>query len=107
MKHLFALLFKTDNRIVYSGYHRLILGIYTEEGFYYIYELNVNNQINVRTYYNLLKDNDFEKSDFKPIEKEKLENILTEHKSGIIKCIFSDNSIPLKKFLEDLLKNNK
>ena len=63
---LFTLLFKTDNRKIYSGNNMVILGK-VQDNIIKIFSLKVNNTVRIDTYFRLLVENDFLKSDFKTV----------------------------------------
>lgn len=98
---LFTLLFKTDNRRIYSGNNMVILGKVQNEDIK-IFSLKVNNTVRIDTYFRLLIENDFLKSDFKTVDIQKLKNFIQKNKTLLQSYRFTGNCIDLKNFVENL-----
>lgn len=99
---IFAILFKKNRT-----YNKLMLGKVGKDkngtermG---IYTLEVNNTINLKYYYTLLKEGDFSNTNFKIIEETELEKLLENKKDKILKAIFSNKDSKIKLFLKNLL----
>lgn len=99
---IFAILFK-KNKI----YNKLLLGKVGKDkngiervG---IYTLEVNNTVNLKHYYKLLKEGDFSNTNFKIVEETDLEKLLENKKDKILKAIFSNKDSKIKLFLKKLL----
>lgn len=99
---IFAILFK-KNKI----YNKLLLGKVGKDkngiervG---IYTLEVNNTVDLKYYYKLLKEGDFSNTNFKIITYEDLQKILEDRKNRIIKAIFQNKDSKIKIFLKNLL----
>lgn len=99
---IFAILFKKN-----KTYNKLILGKIGKDqngtkriG---IYTLEVNNTVNLKYYYKLLKEGDFSNTNFKIIEETDLEKLLENKKDKILKAIFSNKDSKIKLFLKNLL----
>lgn len=99
---IFAILFKKN-----KTYNKLILGKIGKDkngtekiG---IYTLEVNNTVNLKYYYKLLKEGDFSNTNFKIVEETDLEKLLENKKDKILKAIFSHKDSKIKLFLKNLL----
>lgn len=99
---IFAILFK-KNKI----YNKLLLGKIGKDkngiervG---IYTLEVNNTVDLKYYYKLLKEGDFSNTNFKIIDYVDLQEILKNEKNKIIKAIFQNKDSKIKLFLKNLL----
>lgn len=99
---IFAILFKKN-----KTYNKLILGKIGKDknglkkiG---IYTLEVNNTVNLKYYYKLLKEGDFSNTNFKIVEETDLEKLLENKKDKILKAIFSNKDSKIKLFLKNLL----
>lgn len=104
---IFAILFKKDNKKVYGGYNKLMLGkiVKNEKGENKIgiYSLDVNSNVNIKYYYTLLKEGDFSNSNFKVIELEELKKNIENKKDMILKAMFSKKDNEIKDFVKNLL----
>lgn len=99
---IFAILFKKN-----KTYNKLLLGKIGKDkngteriG---IYTLEVNNTVNLKYYYKLLKEGDFSNTNFKIIDYVDLQEILKNEKNKIIKAIFQKKDSKIKLFLKNLL----
>lgn len=108
----FLILLETDNLFENKDMNDLILGKYgtfkdkdnKEKIGYRIYQLKVNNMVNIKFYYKLLLEGDFSDSDFKEVEIDRLKTVILSRKSSVKKWLFNGVCGGLENYIKEILE---
>lgn len=108
----FLILLETDNLFGNKDMNDLILGKYgvfkdkdnKEKIGYRIYQIKVNNMVNVNFYYKLLLGGDFSDSDFKEVEIDRLKTGILSRKSSVKKWLFNGVCGGLENYIKEILE---
>lgn len=108
----FLILLETDNLFGNKDMNDLILGKYgifkdkdnKEKIGYRIYQIKVNNMVNVNFYYKLLLGGDFSDSDFKEVEIDRLKTGILSRKSSVKKWLFNGVCGGLENYIKEVLE---
>ena len=108
----FLILLETNNLFENKDMNDLILGKYgvfkdkdnKEKIGYRIYQIKVNNMVNVNFYYKLLLGGDFSDSDFKEVENDRLKTGILSRKSSIKKWLFNGVCGGLENYIKEILE---
>lgn len=108
----FLILLETDNLFGNKDMNDLILGKYgtfkdkdnKEKIGYRIYQIKVNNMVNVNFYYKLLLGGDFSDSDFKEVEIDRLKTVILSRKSSVKKWLFNGVCEGLENYIKEILE---
>lgn len=71
---------------------------------YRIYQIKVNNMVNVNFYYKLLLGGDFSDSDFKEVEIDRLKTGILSRKSSVKKWLFNGVCGGLENYIKEILE---
>ena len=108
----FLILLGTNNLFENKDMNDLILGKYgvfkdkdnKEKIGYRIYQIKVNNMVNVNFYYKLLLGGDFSDSDFKEVEIDKFKTGILSRKSSVKKWLFNGVCGGLENYIKEILE---
>lgn len=108
----FLILLETNNLFENKDMNDLILGKYgifkdkdnKEKIGYRIYQIKVNNMVNVNFYYKLLLGGDFSDSDFKEVENDRLKTGILSRKSSVKKWLFNGVCGGLENYIKEILE---
>ena len=108
----FLILLETNNLFENKDINDLILGKYgvfkdkdnKEKIGYRIYQIKVNNMVNVNFYYKLLLGGDFSDSDFKEVEIDRLKTVILSRKSSVKKWLFNGVCGGLENYIKEILE---
>ena len=108
----FLILLETDNLFGNKDMNDLILGKYgtfkdkdnKEKIGYRIYQIKVNNMVNVNFYYKLLLGGDFSDSDFKEVEIDRLKTGILSRKLSVKKWLFNGVCGGLENYIKEILE---
>ena len=108
----FLILLGTNNLFENKDMNNLILGKYgvfkdkdnKEKIGYRIYQIKVNNMVNVNFYYKLLLGGDFSDSDFKEVEINRLKTGILSRKSSVKKWLFNGVCGGLENYIKEILE---
>ena len=108
----FLILLETNNLFENKDMNDLILGKYgvfkdkdnKEKIGYRIYQIKVNNMVNVNFYYKLLLGGDFSDSDFKEVEIDRLKTGILSRKSSVKKWLFNGVCGGLENYIKEILE---
>lgn len=108
----FLILLETNNLFENKDINDLILGKYgvfkdkdnKEKIGYRIYQIKVNNMVNVNFYYKLLLGGDFSDSDFKEVEIDRLKTGILSRKSSVKKWLFNGVCGGLENYIKEILE---
>ena len=108
----FLILLETNNLFENKDMNDLILGKYgvfkdkdnKEKIGYRIYQIKVNNMVNVNFYYKLLLGGDFSDSDFKEVEINRLKTGILSRKSSVKKWLFNGVCGGLENYIKEILE---
>ena len=108
----FLILLETNNLFENKDMNDLILGKYgvfkdkdnKEKIGYKIYQIKVNNMVNVNFYYKLLLGGDFSDSDFKEVEIDRLKTVILSRKSSVKKWLFNGVCGGLENYIKEILE---
>ena len=108
----FLILLGTNNLFENKDMNDLILGKYgvfkdkdnKEKIGYRIYQIKVNNMVNVNFYYKLLLGGDFSDSDFKEVEIDRLKIGILSRKSSVKKWLFNGVCGGLENYIKEILE---
>lgn len=108
----FLILLGTNNLFENKDMNDLILGKYgvfkdkdnKEKIGYRIYQIKVNNMVNVNFYYKLLLGGDFSDSDFKEVEIDRLKTVILSRKSSVKKWLFNGVCGGLENYIKEILE---
>lgn len=108
----FLILLGTNNLFENKDINDLILGKYgvfkdkdnKEKIGYRIYQIKVNNMVNVNFYYKLLLGGDFSDSDFKEVEIDRLKTGILSRKSSVKKWLFNGVCGGLENYIKEILE---
>ena len=108
----FLILLGTNNLFENKDMNDLILGKYgvfkdkdnKEKIGYRIYQIKVNNMVNVNFYYKLLLGGDFSDSDFKEVENDRLKTGILSRKSSVKKWLFNGVCGGLENYIKEILE---
>ena len=108
----FLILLETNNLFENKDMNDLILGKYgvfkdkdnKEKIGYRIYQIKVNNMVNVNFYYKLLLGGDFSDSDFKEVEIDRLKTVILSRKSSVKKWLFNGVCGGLENYIKEILE---
>ena len=108
----FLILLETNNLFENKDMNDLILGKYgvskdkdnKEKIGYRIYQIKVNNMVNVNFYYKLLLGGDFSDSDFKEVEIDKFKTVILSRKSSVKKWLFNGVCGGLEYYTKEILE---
>ena len=108
----FLILLETNNLFENKDMNDLILGKYgvfkdkdnKEKIGYRIYQIKVNNMVNVNFYYKLLLGGDFSDSDFKEVEIDRLKTVILSRKSSVKKWLFNGVCGDLENYIKEILE---
>ena len=108
----FLILLGTNNLFENKDMNNLILGKYgvfkdkdnKEKIGYRIYQIKVNNMVNVNFYYKLLLGGDFSDSDFKEVEIDRLKTGILSRKSSVKKWLFNGVCGGLENYIKEILE---
>lgn len=108
----FLILLETNNLFENKDMNDLILGKYgvfkdkdnKEKIGYRIYQIKVNNMVNVNFYYKLLLGGDFSDSDFKEVEIDRLKTGILSRKSNVKKWLFTGVCGGLESYIKEILE---
>ena len=108
----FLILLETNNLFENKDINDLILGKYgvfkdkdnKEKIGYRIYQIKVNNMVNVNFYYKLLLGGDFSDSDFKEVENDRLKTGILSRKSSVKKWLFNGVCGGLENYIKEILE---
>lgn len=108
----FLILLGTNNLFENKDMNDLILGKYgvfkdkdnKEKIGYRIYQIKVNNMVNVNFYYKLLLGGDFSDSDFKEVEINRLKTVILSRKSSVKKWLFNGVCGGLENYIKEILE---
>ena len=108
----FLILLGTNNLFENKDINDLILGKYgvfkdkdnKEKIGYRIYQIKVNNMVNVNFYYKLLLGGDFSDSDFKEVEINRLKTGILSRKSSVKKWLFNGVCGGLENYIKEILE---
>ena len=108
----FLILLETNNLFENKDMNDLILGNYgvfkdkdnKEKIGYRIYQIKVNNMVNVNFYYKLLLGGDFSDSDFKEVEIDRLKTGILSRKSSVKKWLFNGVCGGLENYIKEILE---
>ena len=108
----FLILLETNNIFENKDMNDLILGKYgvfkdkdnKEKIGYRIYQIKVNNMVNVNFYYKLLLGGDFSDSDFKEVENDRLKTGILSRKSSVKKWLFNGVCGGLENYIKEILE---
>lgn len=108
----FLILLGTNNLFENKDMNDLILGKYgvfkdkdnKEKIGYRIYQIKVNNMVNVNFYYKLLLGGDFSDSDFKEVEIDRLKTGILSRKSSVKKWLFNGVCGGLENYIKEILE---
>lgn len=108
----FLILLGTNNLFENKDMNDLILGKYgvfkdkdnKEKIGYRIYQIKVNNMVNVNFYYKLLLGGDFSDSDFKEVENDRLKTVILSRKSSVKKWLFNGVCGGLENYIKEILE---
>ena len=108
----FLILLGTNNIFENKDMNDLILGKYgvfkdkdnKEKIGYRIYQIKVNNMVNVNFYYKLLLGGDFSDSDFKEVEIDRLKTVILSRKSSVKKWLFNGVCGGLENYIKEILE---
>ena len=108
----FLILLETNNLFENKEMNDLILGKYgvfkdkdnKEKIGYRIYQIKVNNMVNVNFYYKLLLGGDFSDSDFKEVENDRLKTGILSRKSSVKKWLFNGVCGGLENYIKEILE---
>lgn len=108
----FLILLGTNNIFENKDMNDLILGKYgvfkdkdnKEKIGYRIYQIKVNNMVNVNFYYKLLLGGDFSDSDFKEVEIDRLKTVILSRKSSVKKWLFNEVCGGLENYIKEILE---
>ena len=108
----FLILLETNNLFENKDMNDLILGKYgvfkdkdnKEKIGYRIYQIKVNNMVNVNFYYKLLLGGDFSDSDFKEVEIDRLKTGILSRKSSVKKWLFNGVCGGLENCIKEILE---
>ena len=92
-KEYFLIIVETNN-----------LSINKEKIGYRIYQIKVNNMVNVNFYYKLLLGGDFSDSDFKEVENDRLKTGILSRKSSVKKWLFNGVCGGLENYIKEILE---
>ena len=108
----FLILLGTNNLFENKDMNDLILGKYgvfkdkdnKEKIGYRIYQIKVNNMVNVNFYYKLLLGGDFSDSDFKEVKIDRLKTGILLRKSSVKKWLFNGVCGGLENYIKEILE---
>ena len=108
----FLILLETNNLFENKDMNDLILGKYgvfkdkdnKKKIGYRIYQIKVNNMVNVNFYYKLLLGGDFSDSDFKEVENDRLKTGILSRKSSVKKWLFNGVCGGLENYIKEILE---
>ena len=108
----FLILLGTNNLFENKDINDLILGKYgvfkdkdnKEKIGYRIYQIKVNNMVNINFYYKLLLGGDFSDSDFKEVEIDRLKTGILSRKSSVKKWLFNGVCGGLENYITENLE---
>ena len=108
----FLILLGTNNLFENKDINDLILGKYgvfkdkdnKEKIGYRIYQIKVNNMVNINFYYKLLLGGDFSDSDFKEVEIDRLKTGILSRKSSVKKWLFNGVCGGLENYIKEILE---
>ena len=108
----FLILLETNNLFENKDMNDLILGKYgvfkdkdnKEKIGYRIYQIKVNNMVNVNFYYKLLLGGDFSDSDLKEVENDRLKTGILSRKSSVKKWLFNGVCGGLENYIKEILE---
>ena len=108
----FLILLGTNNLFENKDINDLILGKYgvfkdkdnKEKIGYRIYQIKVNNMVNINFYYKLLLGGDFSDSDFKEVEIDRLKTGILSRKSSVKKWLFIGVCGGLENYIKEILE---
>lgn len=108
----FLILLETNNLFENKDMNDLIFGKYgvfkdkdnKEKIGYRIYQIKVNNMVNVNFYYKLLLGGDFSDSDFKEVEIDRLKTGILSRKSSVKKWLFNGVCGGLENYIKEILE---
>ena len=108
----FLILLGTNNLFENKDINDLILGKYgvfkdkdnKEKIGYRIYQIKVNNMVNINFYYKLLLGGDFSDSDFKEVEIDRLKTGILSRKSSVKKWLFNGVCGCLENYIKEILE---
>ena len=108
----FLILLGTNNLFENKDMNDLILGKYgvfkdkdnKEKIGYRIYQIKVNNMVNVNFYYKLLLGGDFSDSDFKEVKIDRLKTGILSRKSSVKKWLFNGVCGGLENYIKEILE---
>ena len=108
----FLILLGTNNLFENKDINDLILGKYgvfkdkdnKEKIGYRIYQIKVNNMVNINFYYKLLLGGDFSDSDFKEVEIDMLKTGILSRKSSVKKWLFNGVCGGLENYIKEILE---
>lgn len=108
----FLILLETNNLFENKDMNDLILGKYgvfkdkdnKEKIGYRIYQIKVNNMVNVNFYYKLLLGGDFSDSDFKEVKIDRLKTGILSRKSSVKKWLFNGVCGGLENYIKEILE---
>ena len=108
----FLIWLETNNLFENKDMNDLILGKYgvfkdkdnKEKIGYRIYQIKVNNMVNVNFYYKLLLGGDFSDSDFKEVKIDRLKTGILSRKSSVKKWLFNGVCGGLENYIKEILE---